>query len=162
MHILFEDNHVLAVVKPVGLPTMGAAEDEPSLVTLAKAYLKQKYQKPGNVYLGVVSRVDAAVSGVVVLARTSKAAARLSEQFRERDVEKIYWALVEGRLEPPQGTLTDWLAKDERQQRMQVVGADIPVHYKQRSPIAGCLILACGRLSKCNWKPVASTRFACS
>ena len=80
--ILYEDNHLLVVDKPPGLATMGVAAEIPSLLSEAKAYIKKKYQKPGNVYLGIVSRLDAPVTGVLVLARTSKAAARLTEQFR--------------------------------------------------------------------------------
>jgi 23S rRNA pseudouridine1911/1915/1917 synthase len=121
LDILYEDNHLLAVVKPPGLPTQGAAAGRSSLVVQAKEYLRQKYRKPGNVYLGVVSRLDLPVSGVVLFARTSKAAARLNQQFRDRQVEKLYWALVEGKIEPPAAECVDWMAKDERQKRMVVV-----------------------------------------
>jgi 23S rRNA pseudouridine1911/1915/1917 synthase len=121
LRVLFEDNHLLAVVKPPGIATQGAAAGKPSLVSQAKEYLRQKYRKPGNVYLGVVSRLDSSTSGVVIFARTSKAAARLSEQFRERRVEKTYWALLEGTVEPAAAELVDFVAKDERQQRMIVV-----------------------------------------
>jgi 23S rRNA pseudouridine1911/1915/1917 synthase len=123
LEILYEDNHLLAANKPAMLPTMGVADDRPSLLADAKEYLRRKYNKPGNVYLGIVSRLDAPVTGVVLMARTSKAASRLAKQFRERDVEKIYWALVEGRIEPPAGRLTDFLRKDERHRRMHVTGA---------------------------------------
>lgn len=119
--ILYEDNHLLAVLKPADLPTMGVTASQPSLLTEAKQYLKRKYNKPGNVYLGIVSRLDAPVTGVVLLARTSKAAARLTEQFRNRLVEKTYWALVSGVPQPRRDTLCDWLRKDERQRRMQIV-----------------------------------------
>jgi len=126
LQILFEDNHLLAVLKPAGLPTMGVKSGRPSLVKIAKDHLRRKYHKPGNVYLGVVSRLDSAVSGVILLARTSKAAARLTEQFRCGDVEKTYWALVEGRPEPAEASCADWLCKDERQQRMVVCAAEQP------------------------------------
>jgi 23S rRNA pseudouridine1911/1915/1917 synthase len=126
LRVLYEDNHLLAVVKPAGLATMGVAADAPSLVKLAKQYLKRKYRKPGNVYLGVVSRLDSPVSGVVLFARTSKAAARLTEQFRTHRVEKIYWAIVAGSLEPAAGTLTSHLARDEVNRRMRIVGAALP------------------------------------
>ena len=126
LDVLYEDNHLLAVNKPAMLPTMGVSEDRPSLLTVAKEYMRRKYNKPGNVYLGIVSRLDAPVTGVVLLARTSKAAARLTEQFRERDVEKIYWAIVEGVIEPPAGRLVDFLRKDERHRRMHVTGANTP------------------------------------
>jgi 23S rRNA pseudouridine1911/1915/1917 synthase len=121
LDVLFEDNHLLVVNKPAGLPTQGVALGTASVVTLAKAYVKQKFSKPGNVYLGVVSRLDASTSGVLVLARTSKAAARLAEQFRERETEKTYWALVERPPQPPAGELDHWVLKNDRKLRMEVV-----------------------------------------
>jgi 23S rRNA pseudouridine1911/1915/1917 synthase len=125
--ILYEDNHLLVVNKPCGIATQGAEAGETSVVTLAKHDLKARYQKPGNVYLGVVSRLDSAVSGVLVLARTSKAAARLNEQFRSRKVEKLYWAVVAGESDPPaSGACEDWIAKDERMQRMGIVEPSAP------------------------------------
>ncbi len=98
LNILYEDNHLLAVLKPAGMATMGVSDDKPSLLSHAKDYIKCRYNKPGNVYLGVMSRLDAPVTGVVLFARTSKAAARLTEQFRTHAVEKIYWAVVEGSI----------------------------------------------------------------
>jgi 23S rRNA pseudouridine1911/1915/1917 synthase len=124
LDVLYEDNHLLVVNKPAMLPTMGVAEDRPSLLTVAKDYVRRKYNKPGNVYLGIVSRLDAPVTGVVLLARTSKAAGRLSAQFRERDVEKSYWAIVEGRIEPREGRLVDFVRKDERHRRMHIAAAN--------------------------------------
>ncbi len=121
LRILYEDNHLLAVLKPAGLATMGVAADQPSVVTLARQYIKQRYAKPGNVYLGVVSRLDEPVSGVLLLARTSKAAARLNAQFRGRSVEKTYWAVIEGSIQPPAGNWQDWLLKDEPARRMRRV-----------------------------------------
>ena len=94
LKILLEDNHLLVIDKPALLPTMGVSEGEDSLVSRAKGYLRQKYNKPGNVYLGVVSRLDSFVSGVIVLARTSKSASRLSDQFRRRTPVKTYLAMV--------------------------------------------------------------------
>jgi len=126
LEILYEDNHLLAVNKPAMLPTMGVSEDRPSLLALAKEHIRRQYNKPGNVYLGIVSRLDAPVTGVVLMARTSKAAGRLSKLFRERDVEKIYWAIVEGPVEPPIGDLADFLRKDERHRRMHVAGEQTP------------------------------------
>ncbi|MCA9269629.1 MAG: RNA pseudouridine synthase [Planctomycetales bacterium] len=105
---------------------MGVGEDVPSLLALAREYIRTKYNKPGNVYLGVVSRLDAPVTGATLLARTSKAAARLSEQFRERDVTKIYWALVEGRVGAPSAALVDWVRKDERHRRMHIAQPGAP------------------------------------
>ena len=120
LEVLYEDNHLLAVNKPAMLPTMGVADDRPSLLSEAKEYIRRKYNKPGNVYLGIISRLDAPVTGVVLLARTSKAAGRLAEQFRERNVDKVYWAVVDGKIEPPAGRLVDYLRKDERHRRMHI------------------------------------------
>jgi 23S rRNA pseudouridine1911/1915/1917 synthase len=114
------------VNKPAMLPTMGATEDRPSLLSVAKEYVRRKYNKPGNVYLGIVSRLDAPVTGVVLMARTSKAAGRLSKQFRERDVDKIYWAIVEGHIEPQVGSLVDYVRKDERHRRMHIIRPNAP------------------------------------
>jgi 23S rRNA pseudouridine1911/1915/1917 synthase len=137
LEVLYEDNHLLAVNKPAGLPTMGTPGGNPTLLSVAKEYVKHRYNKPGNVYLGVMSRLDAPVTGVVLLARTSKAAARLTEQFRSHAVEKTYWAVVEGVLEPPAGSLVDWLGHDDRHRRMHIVGRTMPgarearLSYKQ-------------------------------
>ena len=105
LDILYEDNHCLALNKPAGWPTTHFDGKDETVDRLAKAYLAEKYSKPGNVFLGVVHRLDRPVSGVLLFARTSKAAARLSEQFRDGAVEKQYWAVVEdavsGRRDPP-------------------------------------------------------------
>jgi 23S rRNA pseudouridine1911/1915/1917 synthase len=117
--VLYEDNHLLVVNKPALLPTMGVEAGEDSLVRRGKAYLKQKYHKPGNVYLGVVSRLDARVSGVIVLAKTSKSAARLNDQFRQRLTKKTYLAIVPDRGNlPERGELRHRLYKDEKNHRM--------------------------------------------
>jgi 23S rRNA pseudouridine1911/1915/1917 synthase len=123
LDVLYEDNHLLAVNKPAMLPTMGVADDRESLLMVAREYVRRKYNKPGNVYLGIVSRLDAPVTGVVLLARTSKAAARLSEQFRERAVEKVYWAIVEGDVEPRTGRWVDFIRQDERHRKVHVTVA---------------------------------------
>lgn len=131
--ILFEDNHLLVVNKPPGMSTMGFAGDGASGLTVHRwgcDYLRRRYHKPGKVYLGVVHRLDQVSSGVLVLARTSKAASRLSEQFRRESsvdaVEKLYLAVVRGRLKQPSGQLRDSLAKNEQRQRMEVVAAERP------------------------------------
>lgn len=126
LEVLLEDNHVLAVNKRAGLATMGVAAGTPSLIEEAKQYLKDRYDKPGNVYVGVVSRLDAPVTGVVLLAKTSKAAGRLCEAFRLRSVDKRYLALVVGAPPSSAGALVHHLRKDERHKRMHVVGAPTP------------------------------------
>jgi 23S rRNA pseudouridine1911/1915/1917 synthase len=118
--ILFEDNHLLVIAKPPDVPTMGVTDNRASVLTLARAYLKQRDRKPGNVYIGVVSRLDTPVSGVLLMAKTSKAASRLTEQFRERNVEKTYWAIVQGRVHKPKAQLIDHLRHDDRLQKVVV------------------------------------------
>ena len=122
--ILYEDNHLLVIDKPAQLATMGVRPPRESALELARKYIKEKYRKPGNVYLGVVSRLDAPATGILVFARTSKAAARLTAQYRNRKVTKIYHILVEGALDAPQGKFEDWVRKDERHRRMHVVTAE--------------------------------------
>jgi 23S rRNA pseudouridine1911/1915/1917 synthase len=119
--VLFEDNHCLAVLKPARLLTAGDETGDESLLEQAKAYLKAKYAKPGNVFLGLVHRLDRPVSGVVLMARTSKGAARLSEQFRAGTVRKVYLAIVEGHVAAAEGELRDWLVKNEATNVVRVV-----------------------------------------
>lgn len=122
LNVIYEDNHLLVIDKPSMLATMGVREGEDSLVQRAKLYLKEKYSKPGNVYLGVVSRLDSFVSGLIVLARTSKAAARLTDQFARRNVGKTYLAIVEDRSSmASDGVLEHFVVKDDRQKRMVTV-----------------------------------------
>jgi len=110
LHILHEDNHLLVVVKPAGLLAQGDSSGDVTLLDLCKADLKARFGKPGHVYLGLVHRLDRPVSGVMVLARTSKAAARLSEQFRSAQVRKTYRAVVEGAPPAAEGELVGHLA----------------------------------------------------
>jgi 23S rRNA pseudouridine1911/1915/1917 synthase len=112
LEILLEDGPLIAVNKPAGLLTQGVPHGNPTLEAAVKQHLKQKYAKPGNVYLGVPHRLDRPVSGVVVFARNSKAAARLAEQFRERTVRKFYLAVTERTPDQPARRLSDWLLKD--------------------------------------------------
>jgi len=110
VRVLFEDNHCLAVDKPAGLLTQ-APHGIPSLESDVRAYLKSTYHKSGNVYLGIPHRLDRPVSGVILFAKTSKAAERLAEQFRERQVRKLYWGLAEGTVAEAEGEWRDWLRK---------------------------------------------------
>lgn len=144
--ILYEDNHLLVVVKPAMLPTMGVSGDRVSLLDQAKAYVKEKYRKPGNVYLGVVSRLDAPVTGLLVIARTSKAAARLTEQFCARTVEKTYWAAVEGTPRPPTGELIDYVRKDERHRKMHITNPQAANAKEARLAYRTLQLLAGGAL----------------
>ena len=121
MEVLYEDNHLLIVNKAAGEIVQGDKTGDTPLSEQLKAYLKAKYAKPGNVFLGVVHRLDRPVSGVVVFARTSKALSRLSEMFRRKDVSKTYHAIVEGCPERTTATLDDWLVRNERQNKSYVV-----------------------------------------
>ena len=128
LDVLFEDNHLLVINKSADIATMGA-ESGPTLYSLVGEYLKEKYNKPGNVFVGIVSRLDTFTSGVIVVARTSKAASRLTPQFgggssakkaaAER-ADKVYLAIVEGELHEDSGTLVDHVAKDDAARRMRV------------------------------------------
>jgi 23S rRNA pseudouridine1911/1915/1917 synthase len=129
--ILYEDNHCLVVSKPAPLLTQGVPPGIPTLEAMVKAYLKERYQKKGNVYLGIPHRLDRPVSGVVVFARNTKAARRLAEQFQTRQVRKTYWAVVErsttaGSLPDAEGTWEDWLLKVQEESRSERVTSETP------------------------------------
>jgi len=110
MDIIYEDNHLLVVNKPAGMLVQGDRTGDISLLEVSKKYIKQKYNKPGKVFLGLVHRLDRPVSGVLVFARTSKAAARLSEQIRSKKIEKQYSALISGRIED-NGNYVDYISR---------------------------------------------------
>lgn len=99
LKVIFEDNHIIVVEKPVNIPSQADKTGDIDLLTIIKAYLKEKYNKPGNVYLGLVHRLDRPVGGVMVFAKTSKAASRLSNQIREKVMKKQYLAVVDGKIE---------------------------------------------------------------
>jgi 23S rRNA pseudouridine1911/1915/1917 synthase len=124
--VLFEDNHCLAVSKPAPLLTQGVPPGIPTLEVQVKAYLKERYQKPGNVYLGIPHRLDRPVSGVVLFARNTKAARRLAEQFQQHQVTKLYWAAVEGDVQPAEGRWEDWLLKRPEAARTERVPPETP------------------------------------
>ncbi len=111
--ILFEDNHILVVVKPVNMPVQEDDSKDLDLLNALKQDLKTRYKKPGNVFLGLVHRLDRPVGGVMIFAKTSKAASRLSEQIRLHEIKKIYLAVVLNKVTPKKGTMVDKLLKDE-------------------------------------------------
>lgn len=119
INILYEDNHVLVVNKPINMLVQADDTHDVDLLTLLKDDLKERYHKPGNVYLGLVHRLDRPVGGVMVFAKTSKSASRLSEQVRQRDLEKVYFAVVCGHLEK-KGRMVDFLWKDEKRNYVTV------------------------------------------
>ena len=123
IRILYEDNHLLVIEKPVNLPVQEDSSGDADLLSLLKAYLRARYEKPGEAYLGLVHRLDRPVGGVMVFAKTSKSAARLSAQFQSREAKKRYCAMVRGRPKS-QDSLTDWLYKDETTFSSRVVPAE--------------------------------------
>lgn len=130
MQVIYEDNHIIIVSKQSGEIVQGDKTGDRPLSETVKDYIKEKYQKPGAVFLGVVHRLDRPVSGLVVFARTSKALARLNDMFRNGEVHKTYWAIIHERPEPLQGTLTHWLVRDEKQNKSRAYNRQVP-HSKQ-------------------------------
>ena len=121
LKILYEDNHIIVVEKIPNIPSQADKTGDIDMLTLIKDYIKEKYNKPGNVYLGLVHRLDRPVGGVMVFAKTSKAASRLSEEVRNKTFEKKYLAVVDGKIEKEKGSLEDYLYKDERNNMSKVV-----------------------------------------
>ena len=114
LQVLYEDNHLIVINKRVGDIVQGDKTGDKPLSEVVKEYLKDKYNKPGEVFLGVTHRLDRPTSGIVVFAKTSKALERLNKMFREKNIEKTYWALVEGHPDPGEGTLTHYLRKNPK------------------------------------------------
>ena len=139
MHVVYEDNHIIIVNKQSGEIVQGDKTGDTPLSDIVKQYIKEKYNKPGNVFLGVVHRLDRPVSGLVVFAKTSKALSRLNEMFRTGDVHKTYWAIVKKNDIAPEATLTDWLTRNERQNKSYAHNREVPgakkavLSYKVRS-----------------------------
>lgn len=121
LKILYEDNHIIVVEKLVNIPSQGDKTADLDMLTIIKEYLRIKYNKPGNVYLGLIHRLDRPVGGVMVFAKTSKAASRLSEQVREKIFKKKYLVIVDGNLEREKGIFQDYLLKNERTNMSKVV-----------------------------------------
>ena len=114
LNVIYEDNHIIVVEKPVNIPSQRDKTGDIDMLEIIKKYIKEKYNKPGDVYLGLVHRLDRPVGGVMVFAKTSKAAARLSEQVRVKDFEKKYLVIVDGKMEKDKDILEDYLLKNER------------------------------------------------
>ena len=135
--ILYEDNHVIVVNKLPSELTQGDKTGDAILPDLIKSYLKEKYQKPGNVFLGVVHRLDRPTSGALVFARTSKALERLNAQFRDKETNKVYWAIVGQKPTSASGSMVHYLKKNEAQNKSYVVAETTPgakkatLHYQQ-------------------------------
>lgn len=131
-NIIFEDNHILVVEKPINIPVQEDSSKDKDLLTLLKEYIKEKYNKPGNVYLGLIHRLDRPVGGIMVFAKTSKAASRLSDQMREKKFEKVYNAIVIGNINK-EGRLEDYLLKDTKNNIVKIDknGKKAVLYYKK-------------------------------
>ena len=140
MEVVYKDNHIIIVNKRSGEIVQGDKTGDEPLSETVKAYIKEAYHKPGNVFLGVVHRLDRPVSGLVVFARTSKALSRLNEMFRVGDVHKTYWAIVKDKPAVEEGTLTHWLVRNEKQNKSYAYDREVPrskkavLHYR----LIGC------------------------
>ena len=121
LNVIYEDNHIIVVEKMVNIPSQADKTGDVDMLTIIKKYIKEKYNKPGEVYLGLVHRLDRPVGGVMVFAKTSKAASRLSEQVRVKDFKKKYLVVVNGKMENKAGTLEDYLLKNEKANMSKVV-----------------------------------------
>jgi len=126
MQVLYEDNHIIVVYKESGEIVQGDKTGDKPLSETIKAWIKEKYAKPGNVFLGVVHRLDRPVSGLVVFAKTSKALSRLNDMFRKGEVRKTYWAMVQTPPAEPEGTLTNWLVRNEKQNKSYAYDHEVP------------------------------------
>ena len=124
LKVIYEDNHIIIVEKIPNVPSQSDKTGDIDMLTMVKQYIKEKYNKPGNVYLGLVHRLDRPVGGIMIFAKTSKAASRLSDQVREKVFKKKYLAVVDGKIENKSGTLEDYLYKDERNNISKVVNKD--------------------------------------
>lgn len=121
LNIIYEDNHIILVEKPVNIPSQGDKTGDIDMLTIVKQYIKEKYNKPGEVYLGLVHRLDRPVGGVMVFAKTSKAASRISEQVRIKEFKKKYLVIVDGKMNNNKGTLENYLLKNEKLNMSKVV-----------------------------------------
>lgn len=126
MRVVYEDNHLIIVYKESGEIVQGDKTGDLPLSEIVKGYIKEKYHKPGAVFLGVVHRLDRPVSGLVIFARTSKALARLNDMFRRGDVHKTYWAITKNAPPNPMGTLTNWLVRNTKQNKSYAYDKEMP------------------------------------
>lgn len=126
MQVVYEDNHVIIVFKESGEIVQGDKTGDTPLSETVKAYIKEKHHKPGNVFLGVVHRLDRPVAGLVVFAKTSKALSRLNDMFRDGDIHKTYWAITKNRPTELEATLVNWLVRNEKQNKSYVYDHEVP------------------------------------
>ena len=147
IEVIYEDNHLIAVNKPAGLVVQENEHGLASLEEEVKAYIKKKYNKPGAVFLGCIHRLDTAVTGIVLFARTSKALTRMNQQFKDREVKKIYTALIRRKPQPMAGTLVHYLKKDNKQNKTKLYHEEVKdskraeLHYEFINTANHCFLV---------------------
>ena len=148
MQILYEDNHIIVVSKTSGEIVQGDKTGDKTLCDSVKEYIKEKYAKPGNVFLGIAHRLDRPVSGIVIFAQTSKALSRLNNMFRDGEVHKLYWAITQNMPQKEEDTLTHWIVRNEKQNKSYAYDREKPgskkamLHYKVISSTDNYTLLA--------------------
>ena len=148
MQILYEDNHIIVVSKTSGEIVQGDKTGDKTLCDSVKEYIKEKYEKPGNVFLGIAHRLDRPVSGIVIFAKTSKALSRLNNMFRDGEVHKLYWAITQNMPQKEEDTLTHWIVRNEKQNKSYAYDREKPgskkamLHYKVISSTDNYTLLA--------------------
>ena len=148
MQILYEDNHIIVVSKTSGEIVQGDKTGDKTLCDSVKEYIKEKYSKPGNVFLGIAHRLDRPVSGIVIFAKTSKALSRLNNMFRDGEVHKLYWAITQNMPQKEEDTLTHWIVRNEKQNKSYAYDREKPgskkamLHYKVISSTDNYTLLA--------------------
>ena len=148
MQILYEDNHIIVVSKTSGEIVQGDKTGDKTLCDSVKEYIKEKYAKPGNVFLGIAHRLDRPVSGIVIFAKTSKALSRLNNMFRDGEVHKLYWAITQNMPQKEEETLTHWIVRNEKQNKSYAYDREKPgskkamLHYKVISSTDNYTLLA--------------------
>ncbi len=148
MQILYEDNHIIVVSKTSGEIVQGDKTGDKTLCDSVKEYIKEKYAKPGNVFLGIAHRLDRPVSGIVIFAKTSKALSRLNNMFRDGEVHKLYWAITQNMPQKEEDTLTHWIVRNEKQNKSYAYDREKPgskkamLHYKVISSTDNYTLLA--------------------
>lgn len=148
MQILYEDNHIIVVSKTSGEIVQGDKTGDKTLCDSVKEYIKEKYAKPGNVFLGIAHRLDRPVSGIVIFAKTSKALLRLNNMFRDGEVHKLYWAITQNMPQKEEDTLTHWIVRNEKQNKSYAYDREKPgskkamLHYKVISSTDNYTLLA--------------------
>ena len=148
MQILYEDNHIIVVSKTSGEIVQGDKTGDKTLCDSVKEYIKEKYAKPGNVFLGIAHRLDRPVSGIVIFAKTSKALSRLNNMFRDGEVHKLYWAITQNMPQKEEDTLTHWIVRNEKKNKSYAYDREKPgskkamLHYKVISSTDNYTLLA--------------------